>query len=152
MLSDNAEKAKPSLKKVILRRKNVMFAAPTYIEPSDAEWSTDEEDGLDDHFFDYDDDGNAHAHDDDDHLADGTQDRDHDDDHAAHDNMTIEPLRPRTTTDKEEGAHGKESGKPDLGMFPFLLFCFTPLTFRCMDSMWLTGRYHCRSTSHWRHF
>ncbi|KAI5285762.1 hypothetical protein KEM52_002300 [Ascosphaera acerosa] len=56
MLSDNAEKAKhATLRQTLRRRKNVMFAAPTYIEPSDAEWSTDDEDGIEDQFFDYDD-------------------------------------------------------------------------------------------------
>ncbi|KAJ6261890.1 hypothetical protein Dda_2689 [Drechslerella dactyloides] len=46
MLGDNQEKSKNILKKAIKRRgaKTVQFAPPTYFEPSDVEYSTDEED------------------------------------------------------------------------------------------------------------
>lgn len=49
MLGDNAEKSKNPLKKAMRRRnaKTVQFTAPTYYEPSDNEYS-DEEDGDDD--------------------------------------------------------------------------------------------------------
>ena len=46
MLGDNPEKSKNPLKKAMRRRnaKTVQFAAPTYYEPSDHEYSSDEED------------------------------------------------------------------------------------------------------------
>lgn len=45
MLSDNAEKSRNPLKKAMKRRnaKTVQFAAPTYVEASDDDYSTDEE-------------------------------------------------------------------------------------------------------------
>ena len=47
MLGDNTEKSKNPLKKAMRRRnaKTVQFCAPTYVEASDVEYSTDEEDG-----------------------------------------------------------------------------------------------------------
>lgn len=47
MLGDQAEKSKNPLKKAIRRRnaKTVTFTAPTYVEASDNEYSTDEEEG-----------------------------------------------------------------------------------------------------------
>nr|POF13815.1 hypothetical protein CFP56_02839 [Quercus suber] len=51
MLSDNSEKTRNPLKKAMRRRnaKTVQFAAPTYVEASDYDYSSDEEDqpGLD---------------------------------------------------------------------------------------------------------
>lgn len=45
MLGDNPEKSKNPLKKAMRRRnaKTVQFTAPTYVEPSDNEYSSDEE-------------------------------------------------------------------------------------------------------------
>jgi hypothetical protein len=45
MLGDTTEKSKNPLKKAIRRRnaKTVTFSAPTYVEPSDYEFSSDEE-------------------------------------------------------------------------------------------------------------
>ncbi|KAH9828166.1 Src-like 3 domains [Teratosphaeria destructans] len=45
MLSDNPEKSRNPLKKAMRRRaaKTVQFAAPTYVEASDYDWSSDEE-------------------------------------------------------------------------------------------------------------
>ena len=45
MLGDNSEKSKNPLKKAMRRRnaKNVTFTAPTYIEASDIDWSTEDE-------------------------------------------------------------------------------------------------------------
>lgn len=45
MLGDNAERSKNPLKKAMKRRgaKSVQFAAPTYVEASDYEWSDEEE-------------------------------------------------------------------------------------------------------------
>ena len=47
MLGDQAEKSKNPIKKAIRRRnaKTVAFAPPTYVEASDVDYSTDEEDG-----------------------------------------------------------------------------------------------------------
>lgn len=52
MLGDNSEKSKNPLKKAMRRRntKTVVFSAPTYIEASDVEYSSDEE-SDDDAFF-----------------------------------------------------------------------------------------------------
>jgi len=49
MLGDTAEKTKNPLKKAMRRRnaKTVTFTAPTYVEPSDYEFSSDEETGDD---------------------------------------------------------------------------------------------------------
>lgn len=51
MLGDQAEKTKNPLKKAIRRRnaKTVTFTAPTYVEASDIDYSTDEEDGEGDY-------------------------------------------------------------------------------------------------------
>ena len=47
MLGDNPERSKNPLKKAMRRRnaKTVQFAAPTYYDPSDHEYSSEEEDG-----------------------------------------------------------------------------------------------------------
>jgi hypothetical protein len=52
MLGDQEAKSKNPLKKAIRRRnaKNVTFAAPTYVEASDVDYSTDEEDGESDYY------------------------------------------------------------------------------------------------------
>ncbi|KAM3422928.1 hypothetical protein BST61_g411 [Cercospora zeina] len=48
MLSDNSEKSRNPLKKAMRRRnaKTVQFAAPTYVEASDYDYSTEDEDNL----------------------------------------------------------------------------------------------------------
>ncbi|TVY68966.1 Tip elongation aberrant protein Tea4 [Lachnellula suecica] len=52
MLGDQAEKSKNPLKKAIRRRnaKTVTFTAPTYVEASDVDYSTDEEEGEGDYY------------------------------------------------------------------------------------------------------
>jgi hypothetical protein len=52
MLGDQAEKTKNPLKKAIRRRnaKTVTFTAPTYVEASDIDYSTDEEEGEGDYY------------------------------------------------------------------------------------------------------
>ena len=52
MLGDQAEKSKNPLKKAIRRRnaKTVTFAAPTYVEASDIDYSSDEEGGEGDYY------------------------------------------------------------------------------------------------------
>ena len=53
MLGDNPERSKNPLKKAMRRRnaKTVQFTAPTYVEASDVEYSTEEEDDGDGEFF-----------------------------------------------------------------------------------------------------
>ena len=48
MLSDNSEKSKNPLKKAMRRRnaKTVQFAAPTYVEASDNDYSSDDEEHM----------------------------------------------------------------------------------------------------------
>src|SRR3954453_15410428 len=80
MLGDQAEKTMNPLKKAIRRRnaKNVSFAPPTYVEASDVDYSTDEEDG-DDSFY-------------------GQQDQQSEQQEQHHDDeeiVSIEPLKPR---------------------------------------------------------
>jgi hypothetical protein len=52
MLGDQADKPKNVLKKAIMRRaaKTVTFAAPTYVEASDVDYSTEEEDAEGDYY------------------------------------------------------------------------------------------------------
>ncbi|KAK2755080.1 hypothetical protein FQN54_006609 [Arachnomyces sp. PD_36] len=89
MLGDNAEKSKNPLKKAMRRRnaKTVTFSAPTYFEPSDVEYSTEEEEAGDEEFFE-DEDGI-------------TQDSQED---TQADNMTVEPLRLKPRTDAAASA------------------------------------------------
>jgi hypothetical protein len=53
MLGDNTEKSKNPLKNAMRRRnaKKVQFCAPTYVEASDVEYSTDEDDGEADQYL-----------------------------------------------------------------------------------------------------
>lgn len=96
MLGDNSEKSKNPLKKAMRRRnaKTVNFAAPTYIEASDVEYSTDEDDEHGDFFDDEtetveSEDGETQEHNDD---------------------IVVEPLRPKSQ--KEKPAEQAE-GTPD---------------------------------------
>lgn len=59
MLGDNPEKSKNPLKKAMRRRnaKTVQFAAPTYVEASDVDYSTEEEEEGERDFFTQDEDG-----------------------------------------------------------------------------------------------
>ncbi|PKX94180.1 SH3 domain-containing protein [Aspergillus novofumigatus IBT 16806] len=86
MLGDNSEKSKNPLKKAMRRRnaKNVTFTAPTYIEASDIDWSTEDE--IDDA----------------DSLIDAQEIiRDGDDLHdEPNDDIVVEPLRPKSNRDK----------------------------------------------------
>lgn len=86
MLGDNSEKSKNPLKKAMRRRnaKNVTFTAPTYIEASDIDWSTEDEIDDGDSLIDA---GNI--------IRDGD---DLQDDH--NDDIVVEPLRPKSNRDK----------------------------------------------------
>ena len=89
MLGDNSEKSKNPLKKAMRRRnaKAVAFTAPTYIEASDVEYSTDEE--ADEGGFFLDD-------------EETTTGGDMDDAHEAHDeDIVVEPLRPKPKETEE---------------------------------------------------
>ena len=59
MLGDNPERSKNPLKKAMRRRnaKTVQFAAPTYFEASDVEYSTEEEDEGEGEYFPQDEEG-----------------------------------------------------------------------------------------------
>lgn len=86
MLGDNSEKSKNPLKKAMRRRnaKTVTFTSPTYIEASDIEFSTDDE--LDDV---------ASLTD-----ADGLQGDVDDLQESEHEDIVVEPLRPKSQRDK----------------------------------------------------
>lgn len=96
MLGDNAEKSKNPLKKAMRRRnaKTVTFSSPTYFEPSDVEYSTEEEEAGDEEFFE-DEDG-------------VTQDTQED---TQADNMTVEPLRLKPRTDASASAQEAEAAE-----------------------------------------
>lgn len=84
MLGDQAEKPKNPLKKAIRRRnaKTVTFTAPTYVEASDIDYSTDEEEGEGDYLGQN---GEKESNGDE-------EEQGHDDDEIA----AIEPLKTRT--------------------------------------------------------
>ncbi|KAI5303885.1 hypothetical protein KEM55_000326, partial [Ascosphaera atra] len=133
MLSDNAERQKKQqpLKKALRRRKSVMFAAPTYIEPSDAEWSTDDEEDDDEYadtlmggghmdYDDYIDDDVAAAanggdvdvevddiQDDEIVLSDNTEEGEE----FGRGEMSVEPLRPRSSPEKDAASAEKQGQK-----------------------------------------
>ncbi|KAJ5620635.1 hypothetical protein N7510_004619 [Penicillium lagena] len=83
MLGDNSEKSKNPLKKAMRRRnaKTVNFAAPTYIEASDVEFSSDDDSEHGDFF--------------DDETLDGEED-----DAQEQEDIVVEPLRPKGHKEK----------------------------------------------------
>lgn len=83
MLGDNPEKSKNPLKKAMRRRnaKTVQFTAPTYVEASDVEYSSEEEDEGDGGYF-------GQRHDDED-----TNGEDQDQDNMTEEGTTAEPLK-----------------------------------------------------------
>lgn len=88
MLGDNSEKSKNPLKKAMRRRnaKTVVFSAPTYIEASDVEFSSDEESDDDAFFIDNQEPLEAEP-------DEAQESRD--------DDMVVEPLRPKGQKEKE---------------------------------------------------
>ncbi|KAJ5166917.1 uncharacterized protein N7482_005698 [Penicillium canariense] len=102
MLGDNSEKSKNPLKKAMRRRnaKTVNFAAPTYIEASDVEFSTDEEDEHGDFFND-----------------DETVESEDDEAQEQNQDIIVEPLRPKAQKEKaaerSEGTHSPEKQEPE---------------------------------------
>lgn len=84
MLGDQAEKSKNPLKKALRKRnaKTVTFTAPTYVEASDIDYSTDEEEGEDGFF------NQSGQNDQNGDQQDESEDRD--------ETATVEPLKPRS--------------------------------------------------------
>ncbi|KAJ5091627.1 hypothetical protein NUU61_006497 [Penicillium alfredii] len=85
MLGDNSEKSKNPLKKAMRRRnaKTVNFTAPTYIEASDVEFSSDDDSEHGDFFND-----------------DETVDGEEEESQEANEDIVVEPLRPKAQKDK----------------------------------------------------
>lgn len=102
MLGDNSEKSKNPLKKAMRRRnaKTVNFAAPTYIEASDVEFSTDEEDEHGDFFND-----------------DETVESEDGEAQEQNDDIVVEPLRPKGQKEKPaeqiQGNDAQENHEPE---------------------------------------
>lgn len=94
MLGDNAEKSKNPLKKAMRRRnaKTVTFSSPTYFEPSDVEYSTEDEEAGDEDFFE-----------DEDGVTQETQED------AQTENMTVEPLRLKPRSEAATSAQEEET-------------------------------------------
>lgn len=102
MLGDTAEKTKNPLKKAMRRRnaKTVQFAQPQYFEPSDYDYSSDEDDG--DELFGGADPGQAQEQ-----QQQTTNDRN---DSEQDDNLKVQPLK--LNGGKKE-LSGKSDGEPD---------------------------------------
>lgn len=86
MLGDNSEKSKNPLKKAMRRRnaKTVNFAPPTYIEASDVEFSSDEDDSEHGDFFN----------------DDETVESEEGDAQEQTEDIVVEPLRPKAQKEK----------------------------------------------------
>src|SRR2546421_9515609 len=104
MLGDNPEKSKNPLKKAIRRRnaKTVQFAPPTFVEASDIDYSTDEDELEGEHL----------AQEEDPAEAQNTQ-QDTEEEIAA-----IEPLKPRSQSkegklDNDRADQSEESGETE---------------------------------------
>lgn len=101
MLGDNSEKSKNPLKKAMRRRnaKTVNFAPPTYIEASDVEYSTDEDDEHGDFFND-----------------DETVESE-DEGQEQNEDIVVEPLRPKgqkeKLADQTEGDESEGQQEPE---------------------------------------
>lgn len=102
MLGDNSEKSKNPLKKAMRRRnaKTVNFAPPTYIEASDVEYSTDEEDEHGDFFND-----------------DETVESEDGEAQEQNEDIVVEPLRTKSQreklTERAEGTQSPEKQEPE---------------------------------------
>lgn len=102
MLGDNSEKSKNPLKKAMRRRnaKTVNFTSPTYIEASDVEYSTDEDDEHGDFFND-----------------DETVESEDGEAQDQNEDIVVEPLRPKAQKEKPveraEGVDPQEKQEPE---------------------------------------
>lgn len=102
MLGDNSEKSKNPLKKAMRRRnaKTVNFAPPTYIEASDVEYSTEEEDEHGDFFND-----------------DETVESEDGESQEQNEDIVVEPLRTKSQKEKlaerVEDAQTSEKQEPE---------------------------------------
>lgn len=109
MLGDNNEKSKNPLKKAMRRRnaKTVNFGAPTYIDASDVDYSTDDDSEHGDFFND-----------------DETLDGEEEDTQEQSEDIVVEPLRPKaqkeTSTDHVDtnGAEKQELRRPSSDQRP----------------------------------
>lgn len=103
MLGDNSEKSKNPLKKAMRRRnaKTVNFAAPTYIEASDVEFSSDDSEHGD--FFNDDETETVESEE-----GDGQEQSE---------DIVVEPLRPKGQKDKpaeqSDGSNLQEKPEPE---------------------------------------
>ncbi|KAJ9491419.1 hypothetical protein VN97_g1806 [Penicillium thymicola] len=100
MLGDNNEKSKNPLKKAMRRRnaKTVNFGAPTYIDASDVDYSTDDDSEHGDFFND-----------------DETLDGEEEDVQEQAEDIVVEPLRPKTQKEPPtENADANGAEKQDL--------------------------------------
>lgn len=106
MLGDNPEKSKNSLKNVMKRRnaKTVQFSAPIYHEPSEVDYSTDEEE--------QDQDGDDQV---DDNVEADSAELEHDDDENQDEITTVEPIQPKSQNIVDNGgANHIERSRPPL--------------------------------------
>lgn len=83
MLGDNPKESKNPLKKAMRRRnaKTVQFAAPQYFDPSDVEYSTDEEEQEDGEYLT---------------QEEGAEVQDQDQERDVGESATVEPLKARS--------------------------------------------------------
>ena len=103
MLGDNPEKSKNPLKKAMRRRnaKTVQFAAPQYFDPSDVEYSTDEEEQEDGEYLT---------------QEEGAEPQDQDQGGEAHESATVEPLKTRSDTKESASGAVTDSESRDTGV------------------------------------
>lgn len=122
MLGDTTEKSKNPLKKAMRRRntKTVQFTAPTYVEASEYEYSTEEEDEEDSEVF-----GNGHV------QIEEVQDEDRDDDAIA-----VEPLRigskDKQADELDANQQGEERALDKPEDAPEQRLCPSPITFKSL--------------------
>lgn len=103
MLGDNPEKSKNPLKKAMRRRntKTVTFSSPTYYEPSEVEYSTEEEQGDGECVDDEEETSRGEAQD--------TEEENRDE------NIVVEPLRPKHKEKKAWESEIAQERDPDRG-------------------------------------
>ena len=108
MLGDNPEKSKNPLKKAMRRRnaKTVQFAAPQYFDPSDVEYSTDEEEQEEGEYLPQEEQSEPQD-----------QDREGDVDETA----TVEPLKARSDPKEPVGESVLDTDSRDAGVDPFVV-------------------------------
>ena len=103
MLGDNPEKSKNPLKKAMRRRnaKTVQFAAPQYFDPSDVEYSSDEEEQEDGEYLA---------------QEEGAEAQDQDQERDMDESATVEPLKTRSDPKEPAGGAVADAESRDAGM------------------------------------